>query len=158
VLHGSHLFGGERRKKMGGKVVQISIMAAVLLAVAAVAVGAQSATSTATSNAVGSSGYTSKQCFTVPCHGSSARETLYERIGNRKRDIIYGNGNNDRVHANTYTRDTDQVYARGGGTNYLYVNDGDTNDGANGGRGYDICYVDAAIEAADTCDRVRYTN
>jgi hypothetical protein len=143
---------------MGSKVVQISILAAVLLAVAAVAVGAQSATSPATSGALGSSSTTSKQCDSNPCHGSANRETIYERIGNRKSDTIYGYGNNDRLHANTYTKDTDRVYAHGGGTNYLYVNDGDTNDGAIGGRGYDICYVDAAIEAANTCDRVRYTN
>ena len=36
----------------------------------------------------------------------------------------------------------------------LYVNDGDTRDGAGGGSGFDWCYVDAEIEAANTCDRV----
>src|ERR671917_780260 len=136
-----------------GKVTQVLIMAAVLLAVAAVAVGAQSATAP---SAVGASSTTSKQCYSSPCHGSANRETIYERIGDRKSDTIYGYGNNDRLHANTYSKDRDQVYAHGGGTNYLYVNDGDTLDGAIGGRGYDYCYVDAAIEASDTCDRVRF--
>ena len=135
-----------------GKVTQVLIMAAVLLAVAAVAVGAQSATAP---SAVGASSTTSKQCYSNPCHGSANRETIYERIGDRKSDTIYGYGNNDRLHANTYSRDTDRVYAHGGGTNYLYVNDGDTLDGAIGGRGYDYCYVDATVEASDTCDRVR---
>ena len=135
-----------------GKVTKVLIMAAVLLAVAAVAVGAQSASP----SAVGASGTTSKQCYSNPCHGSANRETIYERIGDRKSDTIYGYGNNDRLHANTYSRDTDRVYAHGGGTNYLYVNDGDTNDGAIGGPGFDYCYVDAAIEASDTCDRVRF--
>ena len=144
-------------KVVSSKVAKVLIMAAVLLAVAAAAVVAQSASSPSTPSAVGSSGTTSKQCYTVPCHGSASRETIYERIGNRKRDVIRGYGNNDRLHANTYTKDTDQVYGYGGGTNWLYVNDGDTNDGAIGGRGYDYCYVDAAIEASDTCDRVRYT-
>jgi hypothetical protein len=139
-----------------GKVVQILIMVAVLLAVAAVAVGAQSATPSATPSAVGSAGTVSKQCYSVPCHGSAKRETIYERIGDGKRDIIRGYGNNDRLHANTYSNDTDQVYAYGGDTDYLYVNDGDARDGAIGGRGYDYCYVDARVEASDTCDRVIY--
>jgi hypothetical protein len=138
-----------------GKVAKVLIMAAVLLAVAAVAVGAQqSATSSASANAVGSPPSTSKQCYTVPCHGSANRETIYERIGDGKRDLIRGYGNNDRLHANTYTNDTDQVYAYGGGTDYIYVNDGDARDGAIGGRGYDYCYVDARVEASNTCDRV----
>ena len=137
-----------------GKVTKVLIMAAVLLAVAAVAVGAQSASAP---SAVGASGTTVKQCYSNPCHGGPNRETIYERIGDRKSDTIRGYGNNDRLHANTYSKDTDQVYAHGGGTNYLYVNDGDTNDGAIGGPGFDYCYVDAAIEASDTCDSVRYT-
>ena len=135
-----------------GKVTKVLIMAAVLLAVAAVAVGAQSATAP---SAVGASSTTSKQCYSNPCHGSANRETIYERIGDRKSDNIRGYGRNDRLHANTYSKDTDQVYAHGGGTNYLYVNDGDTLDGAIGGRGYDYCYVDATVEASNTCDRVR---
>jgi len=134
-----------------GKVANVLIMAAVLLAVAAVAVGAQSASP----SAVGSPApTTSKQCYSVPCHGSSNRETIYERIGDGKRDIIKGYGNNDRLHANTYSNDRDQVYGMGGGTDYLYVDDGDTLDGAIGGPGYDYCYVDATVEASNTCDRV----
>ena len=141
-----------------GKVAKVLVMAAVLLAVAAAAVVAQSAGPPASPSAVGAPApTTSKQCVSVPCHGSANRETIYERIGDGKRDVIRGYGNNDRLHANTYTKDTDQVYGYGGGTNWLYVNDGDTNDGATGGRGFDYCYVDAAIEASDTCDRVRYT-
>ena len=137
-----------------GKVTQVLIMAAVLLAVAAVAVGAQSASAP---SALGSPPpTTSKQCYSNPCHGSANRETIYERIGDRKSDNIRGYGNYDRIHANTYSRDTDRVYAHGGGSNYLYVNDGDTLDGAIGGRGYDYCYVDATVEASDTCDRVRF--
>jgi len=135
-----------------GKVTQVLIMVAVLLAVAAVAVGAQSASPSAVG---GASGTVSKQCYSDPCHGSAKSETIYERIGDGKRDNIRGYGRNDRLHANTYSNDTDQVYAQGGGTNYLYVNDGDSLDGAIGGRGYDYCYVDATVEASNTCDRVR---
>ena len=136
------------------KVAKVLITAAVLVAVAAAAVMAQSASPSASPSAVGSSSNVSKQCYSDPCHGSAAKETIYERIGDGKRDRIYGHGNNDRLHANTYSNDTDQVYASGGGTNYLYVNDGDTRDGAIGGRGWDHCYVDATVEASDTCDKV----
>jgi hypothetical protein len=58
------------------------------------------------------------------------------------------------IHANTYTNDKDRVYGLTG-DDFLYVNDGDTLDSAGGGpTGYDWCYVDAEIEAANTCDRV----
>jgi hypothetical protein len=142
----------ERRKKMGSKVAKVLVMVAVLLVAAAAAVAAQSASSSA--NAVGSSPTTSKQCYSVPCHGSPNREAIYERIGDGKRDIIKGYGNNDRLHANTYSNDRDQVYGMGGGTDYLYVDDGDTLDGAIGGPGYDYCYVDATVEASNTRARV----
>jgi hypothetical protein len=133
-----------------GKVTKVLIMAAVLLAVAAVAVGAQSASP----SAVGSPApTTSKQCYSDPCHGSANRETIYERIGDRKSDNIRGYGNYDRIHANTYSKDTDQVYGHGG-SNYLYVNDGDTLDTAVGGPGHSRCYVDSKAEAGSGCDRV----
>jgi opacity protein-like surface antigen len=128
-----------------GKVAKVLILAAVLVAVAAAAVMAQT---------TGASSGVSKQCYHITCHGSAAKETIYERIGDRKSDRIYGYGNNDRLHANTYSKDTDKVHASGGGTNYLYVNDGDTLDGAIGGPGFDHCYVDATVEASDTCDKV----
>jgi hypothetical protein len=45
--------------------------------------------------------------------------------------------------------------AKGGdGHDLLMVNDGDAMDGAIGGSGLDTCVVDAAIEAADTCESV----
>jgi hypothetical protein len=114
-----------------------------------VAVGAQSASPPA----VGASGTTVKQCYSDPCHGSANRETIYERIGDRKSDNIRGYGNYDRIHANTYSKDTDQVYGHGG-SNYLYVNDGDTLDTAVGGPGHSRCYVDSKAEAGSGCDRV----
>jgi opacity protein-like surface antigen len=147
-------------KVVSSKVAKVLIMAAVLLAVAAAAVVAQSASSPSTPSAMGSSGTTSKQCYTVPCHGSASRETIYERIGNRKRDVIRGYGNNDRLHANTYSNDIDRVSASGGGTNYLFVNDGDTLDTAVGAQGqfitsaYYKCYVDSKAEAGRGCARV----
>jgi hypothetical protein len=137
-----------------GKVTKVLIMAAVLLAVAAVAVGAQSASPSASPSAVGAPPpTTSKQCYSKPCHGSAKRETIYERIGDRKSDVIRGYGNFDRIHANTYSKDTDQVYGYGG-SDYLYVNDGDSLDTAVGGSGHSRCYVDSKVEAGSGCARV----
>jgi hypothetical protein len=88
-----------------------------------------------------------------PCHGNIAREAIYERIGDGKKDLIRAWGNFGRIHANTYSNDKDRVYGLAG-DDFLYVNDGDTLDGAGGGSGFDWCFVDAKIEAANTCDRV----
>ncbi len=138
-----------------GKLAKVVVMAAALLVVAAAAVAAQSASP----GALGSPPpTTSKQCYSVPCHGSNNRETIYERIGDRKRDLIRGYGNFDRIHANTYSKDADQAYGFGG-NDFIYVNDGDTLDNAGGGPGYDTCYVDSKFEAGpaipiDACERV----
>jgi hypothetical protein len=142
-----------------GKVAKVMIMAAVLLAVAAVAVGAQSASAPPSASAVGSPApTTSKQCYTVPCHGNASREVIYERIGDGKRDVIRAYGDFDRIHANTYSKDADQAYGFGD-NDFIYVNDGDTLDNAGGGPGYDTCYVDSKFEAGpaipiDACERV----
>jgi hypothetical protein len=124
-------------------------LAAVLVAVAVSAVMAQSSAPPGSAPSV----TTSKQCYSKPCHGNANREVIYERIGDRKSDLIRSYGNYDRLHANTYSKDTDQLYGYGG-DDFVYVDDGDTQDGAVGGTGYDWCYVDAEIEAANTCDRV----
>ncbi len=144
-----------------GKVAKVLIMAAVLLAVAAAAVVAQSAGPPASPSAVGAPApTTAKQCVSVPCQISANRGTIYERIGDGKRDVIRSYGNFDRIHANTYTNDIDRVSASGGGTNYLFVNDGDTLDTAVGARGqfiynnYYKCFVDSKAEAGRGCARV----
>jgi hypothetical protein len=72
---------------MGARVAQVLIMTAVLIAMGAVAVWAQSssASGTATPSAVESSSRTSyKQCFSDPCHGNARNEVIYERIGDRR--------------------------------------------------------------------------
>ena len=131
-----------------GDTVAAQTAAATATATAAVG-GAASAVVSGTAPAP----VTPKQCYFVPCHGNLNREAIYERIGDGKRDLIRSYGNYDRIHANTYFNDTDQGYGYGG-DDFIYVNDGDTLDGAIGGTGYDWCYVDATIEAANTCDRV----
>ena len=140
---------------MGTKVAKVLITAVVLLAAlaaGAVAVGAQ--TSSASAPGGGVAGLAVKQCYSDPCHGNARNEVIYERIGDHKSDLIRGYGGNDSLHAETYTADVDRVYGYGGGTDYIYVDDGDTLDAAVGGRGFDYCYVDASIEAAPSCDRV----
>ena len=57
---------------------------------------------------------TAKQCYSKPCYGNANREVIYERIGDRKSDLIRAFGNFDRLHANTYSRDKDQLYGFGG--------------------------------------------
>jgi hypothetical protein len=134
---------------MRKNVVMVLVAAAVLVAVAVSAVMAQSS---APPSAAPSS-TTSKQCYSKPCYGNANREVIYERIGDRKSDLIRAFGNFDRLNANTYSRDKDQLYGFGG-DDFVYVDDGDTVDGAVGGTGYDWCYVDAEIEAANSCDKV----
>jgi hypothetical protein len=147
---------------MQKKLATVLTVALLLVAVALLAdflmvnsVGAQSSTASSTASPSAAPAATvAKQCYSVPCHSNIAREAIYERIGDGKKDLIRGWGNFDRIHANTYTNDKDQVYGLTG-DDFLYVNDGDTLDSAGGGpTGFDWCYVDAEIEAANSCDRV----
>jgi hypothetical protein len=124
-----------------------AVMAVLILAVAGV-VAAQSASP---ENAPAPT--KSKQCYTKPCYGEFGKETVYERIGDGVSDTMAAFNNYDRLHANTYSKDTDKVYGNGG-DDFVYVDDGDKKDSANGGPGYDRCYVDAEIEAANTCEKV----
>jgi hypothetical protein len=78
---------------------------------------------------------------------------LSERIGDGVSDRMIAKGGHDRLDARAYTNDRD-VAKDNSGNDLLRVNDGDTLDGAVGGPGFDICVVDATIEAADTCDTV----
>jgi hypothetical protein len=95
------------------------------------------------------------QCQTVPCVASGDHQILFERVGDGVRDKMIAQGGHDRLDARAYTNDRD-VTKGSGGHDLLRVNDGDAMDGAIGGPGFDICVVDAAIEAADTCDRIVY--
>ena len=93
------------------------------------------------------------QCSSNPCYATGAHEVVFEQVGNGVADNIYAQGGHDNLRAQNYTNDTDM--ANGGyGHDVLHVNDGDTLDGAVGGPGFDICVVDATIEAADPCEQV----
>ena len=87
------------------------------------------------------------QCDSNPCYATGAHEVVFEQVGDGVADNMYAQGGHDNLRAQNYTNDND--VAHGG-----YGNDGDTLDGAIGGPGFDVCVVDATIEAADTCEQV----
>jgi hypothetical protein len=93
------------------------------------------------------------QCTTKTCYGGSGDDKIFERIGNGKDDKIIPRGGDDRVLANKYTNDTD-VVRRGKGSDRINVADGDTLDTANGGKGRDLCIVDARREVGTSCANV----
>jgi hypothetical protein len=90
-----------------------------------------------------------------PCVATGDHQVLFERVGDGVRDRMIAQGGHDHLDARSYTNDRD-VAKGNGGHDLLRVNDGDAMDGAIGGAGYDLCVVDAAIEASDTCEAVRY--
>ncbi len=95
------------------------------------------------------------QCQGIPCVATGDHDVLFEQVGDGVPDRMLAQGGHDILRAQNYTNDRD--VARGGfGNDRLLVNDGDALDGAIGGAGNDVCVVDAAIEASDTCERVVY--
>ena len=95
------------------------------------------------------------QCQSIPCVATGDHQVLFERVGDGVPDRMIAKGGHDRLDARAYTNDRD-VAKGSGGHDLLRVNDGDAMDGAIGGPGFDTCVVDAAIEAADTCETVIY--
>ena len=94
------------------------------------------------------------QCTNVlPCYGDKGDDKILERIGDGKDDHIIARGGRDLILANKYTNDTD-VVSGGGGNDRINVADGDKLDEANGGKGGDICIVDARREAGTSCASV----
>ena len=94
------------------------------------------------------------QCRNVlPCTGGNGDDKILERIGDGKDDQIVARGGRDLVLANKYTNDTD-VVSGGGGDDKINVADGDKLDTANGGKGRDICIVDARKEVGTSCASV----
>jgi hypothetical protein len=95
------------------------------------------------------------QCQDSPCVATGDHQVLFERVGDGVRDRMIAQGGHDHLSARAYTNDRD-VAKGSGGHDVLLVDDGDAMDGAIGGPGNDTCVVDAAIEAADTCETVGY--
>ena len=94
------------------------------------------------------------QCRSIPCYGSGNDDLILERIGNGKSDKILPSGGYDLIRASKYGNDID-VVTSSAGWDKIRVDDGDTLDTANGGRGgHDWCIVDARSEAGKGCERV----
>jgi hypothetical protein len=93
------------------------------------------------------------QCDSNPCYATGGHQIVFEQLGNGVADNIYAQGGHDNLRAQNYTNDNDMAHG-GYGNDVLHVNDGDALDGAVGGSGFDICVVDASIEASDTCEQV----
>jgi hypothetical protein len=95
------------------------------------------------------------QCQGIPCVATGDHQVLFEQVGDGVRDRMIAQAGYDHLNAQTYTNDRD-VTKGGGDHDVLLVNDGDAMDAAIGGPGYDLCVVDAHIEASDTCESVAY--
>ena len=132
----------EKRKKRIAMVLTLAVVLAALMVGSA---------GTAFAQMIGGA----IQCQTIPCVATGAHQVLFERVGDGVRDKMIAQGGHDRLDARAYTNDRD-VTKGNGGHDLLRVNDGDVMDGAIGGPGFDLCVVDAAIEAADTCERIVY--
>ena len=128
---------------------KIAMMVAMAVVLAALVVGSGTALAQQVIGGV-------IQCQTKPCVATGAHQVLFERVGNGVSDRMIAKGGHDHLDARSYTNDRD-VAKGNGGNDLLRVNDGDALDAAIGGPGgYDVCVVDAAIEASDTCEVVIY--
>jgi hypothetical protein len=94
-----------------------------------------------------------RQCNGTPCRGTNNNDVLYERVGNHKSDRILGLRGSDDMSAALYTRDRDRLFGGPNGDR-IVVNDGDSRDLANGGRGRDICYIDRG-DRTRSCNSTR---
>jgi hypothetical protein len=92
-----------------------------------------------------------KQCINMPCFGTDGDDTLIERAGDTINDRIYSKPGNDLVRAEIFTNDHDIIFG-GMGRDRLNVDDGDERDEVYAERGFDRCYVDARVEAENSCN------
>jgi hypothetical protein len=84
--------------------------------------------------------------------GNDRGNTLFETSGD---DTMKGRGGNDVLDANNFSLDVDVANGNRGADRVL-VNDEDSEDTANGGRGKrDICVVTDRTEVGGGCEIVR---
>ena len=100
-------------------------------------------------------------CTTNPCEGTSGPDTLYERAvdGYTGTDTIYGKGADDDIIATEHEGDTDTLYG-GPAVDVLNAQDHDVRDTLNGGKSFDLCYIDLDTSTGDQdattgCENVR---
>jgi hypothetical protein len=75
-----------------------------------------------------------QRCEAVFCNGTSSKDNLSERQGNRVADNIRGRQGDDIIGANLYSGDRDVLYGSQG-DDKLRAKDGDNRDKLNGGPG-----------------------
>ena len=97
-----------------------------------------------------------KVCGGNPCNGTDDRDYLAEQVGRGVADVIYGQRGNDTLDANNYRNDRDRLYG-GRNDDWLYTNDGDGRDTADGDSGRDRCVVDSG-DRTRSCERVNRVN
>ena len=136
------------------KIAIVGALVAVLLALGASTVIAQSGTPEEDGISVITQNNQVIQCIGVPCTASGSDDLVHERVGNGKRDKILLGGGDDQVRADTYRRDQD-IIKGSSGFDLIYVDDGDTRDKIYGGKGNDKCFVDARSEVGGGCSVVR---
>ena len=131
-------------KKEGQRMRKVMVMVALVALFTLVAAGVAVAVT--------------RTCTSVPCKGTSADDVLRERVGDGKRDVIYGLRGDDRLDAGSSLRsgpaETDVLYG-GRGNDRVFAVDEDFRDKAYGGPGkHDRCLVDAFREGTPTCEDV----
>ena len=87
-----------------------------------------------------------------PCNGTDNDDVLYERKGNDVRDRIYGHDGRDDMSAALYTNDEDKLFGQRH-RDRIVVNDADSRDLADGGRGSDTCRIDNG-DRTRSCARI----
>jgi hypothetical protein len=92
------------------------------------------------------------RCDEVPCLGTPQKDTIRERAGDGKRDIIRAEGADDRIKANRYRTDADKLYGQGG-NDRLSALDGDGRDYLNVGPGFDACVGDRGDRFSSQCEQ-----
>ena len=92
------------------------------------------------------------RCDEVPCLGTPQKDTIRERAGDGKRDIIRAEGADDRIKADRYGRDADRPYGQGG-NDRLSALDGDGRDYLNGGPGFDAYVGDRGDLFYSQCEQ-----
>jgi hemolysin type calcium-binding protein len=127
---------GKRRRKMRKKTIMVVALTALLVALVAIP-------AVAVNKVCGPNAF--------PCNGTDNRDYLAERVG-KERDRIFGFNSNDVLDANNYRKDRDKLFG-GRQNDTLYTNDTDGRDLADGGRGFDRCYVDEG-DNTRRCERV----
>jgi hypothetical protein len=92
------------------------------------------------------------RCDEVPCLGTPQKDTIGERAGGGKRDIIRAEDADDRIKAYQYGTDADRLYSQGG-NDRLSALDGGERDYLDGGPGFDACVGDRGDRFSSQCEQ-----